>query len=149
MATTKKSGTKGGGRKSSRMSSGAKASPIVGPRGASNTIISDPTNPAARIIADDVVVNFAGRTPAAPSQVAVGVASAQAVAANPRRKGLVLTNRSANYISFGLGAAAVLDNGITLAPDGVWQMDQGTFTTGAINAIAGGAASPLAVQEFS
>ncbi len=87
--------------------------------------------------------------PSAPAQASVGVASALALAANAARKGVVFVNRSAAYISFGLGAAAVMDNGITLAPNGVWQMDKDTFTTGAINAIAGAAASLLAIQEFA
>lgn len=88
-------------------------------------------------------------TPAAPAAATVGVASAQAVAANASRKGLVLVNVSNNRISFGLGATAVLDSGITLYPGGVWEMDEYTFDVGAVNAIASAASSPLAIQEWA
>jgi hypothetical protein len=88
-------------------------------------------------------------TPASPTAVSVGVASGQVLAANASRKGAAFVNTSANTISFGLGVAAVLNSGITLVQNGVWEMDANTFTTGAINAIASGATSNLAVQEFS
>lgn len=86
---------------------------------------------------------------ASPAAASVGVASAQAVAANASRKGLVFVNTSGNRISFGLGATAVLDSGITLYPGGVWEMDERTFDTAAVNAIASAASSNLAIQEFS
>ncbi len=85
----------------------------------------------------------------APTSVSVGVASGQVMAANPDRKGLVLINLSANRISFGLGVTAELDKGITLTQNGTWVMDEYTFTTGVIHAIASGASSTLTVQEFS
>lgn len=90
-------------------------------------------------------------TPSAPAAASVGVASAQAVAANAARKGLVLVNVSPSArISFGLGAnAAVLDSGITLYPGGVWVMDEFTYDLGAVNAIASAATTPLSIQEFS
>jgi hypothetical protein len=44
----------------------------------------------------------------------------------------------------------VLNSGITLSANGgSFVMDEYTFATGAINAIAGGAASNLAIQEFA
>lgn len=88
-------------------------------------------------------------TPSSPTVASVGVTSAQAVASNANRKGLVLTNTSIARMSFGLGATAVLNSGITLYPGDTWQMDETSFTTGAINAIASLAASGLAIQEFS
>lgn len=88
-------------------------------------------------------------TPSAPAAVSVGVASGAALAANANRKGATFINTSTATISFGLAATAVLNSGITLAPNGVWVMDEFTFTVGAINAIAGSAASNLAVQEFA
>jgi hypothetical protein len=106
-------------------------------------LLGTPANPL------EVNDTKAALTPSAPTLVSVGVASAVAVAANAARKGLVLTNTSNKNISFGVGAAAVLNSGITLTPNGVWVMDEFTFTTSAINAIAGGAASNLAVQEFT
>lgn len=88
-------------------------------------------------------------TPASPTFATVGVTSASAVAANANRRGLVLVNTSANRISFGLGATAVLNRGITLTPFGIWVMETFEFTTGAINAIASAASSNLAIQEFT
>lgn len=88
-------------------------------------------------------------TPASPTFATVGVASAQAVAANANRKGLLLINTSANRISLGFGAAAVLDSGVTLYPGGTFNMAQEDFDLSAVNAIASAAASNLAVQEYS
>lgn len=88
-------------------------------------------------------------TGSSPTAATVGTSSASAVAANSSRKGLILSNTSNNTISFGLGATAVLNSGITLPPGGVWQMDEFSFTTAAINAIASAASSNLAIQEFT
>lgn len=89
-----------------------------------------------------------GGTPAA---VSVGVTSGTALALNAARKGLILVNTSNNYISLAFGAnAAVLYSGITLNPNGgTFEMDAFSFTTGAVNAIASGATSNLAVQEWT
>lgn len=87
--------------------------------------------------------------PASPTFATVGVASAQAVAANANRKGLILVNTSANRISLGFGAAAVLDSGITLYPQGAYNMGEYDFDLGAVNAIASAAGSNLAIQEYS
>lgn len=88
-------------------------------------------------------------TASSPTAASVGVATGQAVAANASRKGLVLVNTSANNISLGFGAAAVLNSGITLMPNGgTFVMDQYTHSTAVVNAIAGGAASNLAIQEY-
>lgn len=85
-----------------------------------------------------------------PTFATVGVASAVAVARNLSRRGLVVTNTSANRISLGIGTTAVLNRGITLFPNGgAFVMTEQTFTLEAIHAIAGGADSNLAVQEFS
>lgn len=85
----------------------------------------------------------------APATVSVGVASGALVAINASRKGLVVTNNSSAIVSLAFGAnAAVLSSGITLKPGGVWDMDQFTFTTQAVNAIAASAASGVSYQEF-
>ncbi len=95
------------------------------------------------------VVDKVSLTGNAPVAVSVGVTSGSVLSSNANRKGAVFTNTSVNTISFGLsGAAAVLNSGITLAPYGSWIMDDYTFTTGAITAIASGAASNLSVQEL-
>jgi len=90
-------------------------------------------------------------TPSAPASASVGIASGTAVAANASRKGLTLVNTSNKTISIAFGAnAAVLGSGISLlANGGTFVMDEYTFTTQAVNAIAGGAASNLSIQEFS
>lgn len=97
----------------------------------------------------NVGVTKAALTPASPATASVGVSNAEAVAANGSRKGLIITNLSNNTVSLGLGAAAVLNSGITLMPYGTWQMDEYTFCTSAINGIASAASSTISVQEFS
>jgi hypothetical protein len=89
-------------------------------------------------------------TPASPTFATVGVSSGSAVNLNTNRKGLILTNTSSNTISLGFsGNAAVLNSGITLYPGWIWIMDEFNFTTNAIAAIASGASSNLAIQEFN
>lgn len=89
-------------------------------------------------------------TGSAPTSASVGVASAQVLASNVNRKGAAFINTSSNTISFGIGAnAAVLYSGITLVPNGVWEMDEYSYVTSAINAIASGAASNLSIQEWT
>ena len=87
-------------------------------------------------------------TPYQQLSVSVGIVSTLVVQNNPNRTGLVLVNLSANNISFSLGSEAFVGFGITLTPNGVWEMDACTFFNGQIFAIATGAASTLAVQEF-
>jgi hypothetical protein len=83
-----------------------------------------------------------------PSVVSVGVTSAQALAVNSSRKGLILTNTGSANISLGFGVAAVLNSGITLYPGGTFSMDEYSFTTVAINAIASAASTNLGIQEW-
>lgn len=87
-------------------------------------------------------------TPNAPFTVSVGVSSGVFLAANTSRKGLCIVNTSNATESFGLAATAVLNSGITLYPGGTWCMDEFSYMTGAINAIAGTASSGAAGQEF-
>lgn len=104
------------------------------------------------VIASDqsriLVNNKAAQTPNSATNVSIGVASTSVLASNTSRTGAVFMNLSTATISFGLTGAAVLNSGVTLYPGGVWTMDEFTFTTNAITAIAGTAASSLAVQEF-
>jgi hypothetical protein len=89
-------------------------------------------------------------TPSAPTAAVVGTISILIVPANPSRTGLVLTNTSANFMSFGLGVPALFAEGITLNPFGsLWEMDATTFTTDDIYAIASADGSDVAIQEFS
>jgi hypothetical protein len=89
-------------------------------------------------------------TPSAPTAVSVGVTSGTVLAANASRKGLYLVNTSANYISLGFGAAAVLYSGITLNPSGgsFW-MSEYDFTTLIVYGISSGDSSNLSIQEYS
>jgi hypothetical protein len=79
----------------------------------------------------------------------VGVTSAQAVASNINRKGLILTNNSTANISLGFGVAAVSGSGVVLYPGGVFFMDEYMYTTAAVNAIATAAGANLGVQEWA
>ena len=101
-----------------------------------------------------IVRNLPGRsnwTAAAPAAVSVGVASALAVVTNTSRKGPFLRNTSNNIISIAFGAAtpAVLNSGITLFSGDAFVMDEHSFTTVQVNAIASVAASNLAVQDYT
>lgn len=88
-------------------------------------------------------------TPLAPATATAGVASGNIVAANSNRRGLVISNTSANRLFLAFGANnAVLNRGIYLSAGGVWVMDTYTFTTQAVNAIASGAGSTVSIQEF-
>lgn len=83
-----------------------------------------------------------------PTGVSVGATTTPVLAANPNRTGLTLVNTSPNTISIAFGNAAVLNSGITLVPNGMFVMDEFTFTTQAVNAIASLGSSNLSVQEF-
>jgi hypothetical protein len=87
--------------------------------------------------------------PAQPPQyTTIGTTSALALSASASRRGLVMCNTSSAYISLAFGAAAVLYSGITLPPYGAWSMDQFSFWTGEIYAIASLASSNLSIQCF-
>ena len=86
-------------------------------------------------------------TPDAATSVTVGVASTQIVAENLNRKGLILVNTGVTMF-IGLGVAASLNNGICLAPLGVFNMAEYDFTTTAINGITT-STGVITIQEFS
>lgn len=89
-----------------------------------------------------------GGSPVSPATGTASSVSSTVVAANANRKGLIIMNLGAANVHFGCGATAVLNSGITLNPNGVWVMDQYTFTTSAINAIVGTGTATLAIQEY-
>ena len=99
------------------------------------------------IVGDDVI--YTALTASSPTFATVGVTSAEAVASNASRKGLILVNTSANTISLGFGATAVLNSGITLLPGGTFDMGTFDFTTGAVNAIASAASSNMSIQQYT
>jgi hypothetical protein len=79
----------------------------------------------------------------------VGATSGKIVDANAGRNGLIIVNTSANTVSLGIGVAAVLYSGITLyANGGSFEMGDMSFSAQAIYAIASGAGSNVAIQEF-
>ena len=91
----------------------------------------------------------ASLTAVATTFTTVDMADSTVVAANANRKGLVFVNLSDSLISFGIGTTALLYEGISLLPGGVWEMDEYTFSTAAIHAIAEtGSANFLSTQEF-
>ncbi len=92
---------------------------------------------------------FSALTPSAPAATSVGIASASALVANANRKGLEVINTSANVISLAFGAPAVLYSGITIVPYGSWSMNQYNFNLLELFAIASGASSNLAIQEYA
>jgi len=98
---------------------------------------------------DSVVSTKIALTPSSPTFATVGVTSAQAVASNTNRKGLILTNNSTANISLGFGVAAVSGSGVVLYPGGVFFMDEYMYTTAAVNAIATAAGANLGVQEWA
>jgi hypothetical protein len=90
-------------------------------------------------------------TVAAPTQATVGVASSEVVPANASRKGLeiVLLTKSVQ-VSFGFGAPAVLNNGVTLTQYGSsFSLNEYDFNLSAVNAIASVAGVIIGIQEYS
>jgi hypothetical protein len=102
-----------------------------------------PNSDAANIISTKINL-----TPSAPAAGVVAATSGLLLAANPDRKSLVICNLSGNTISFGLGQAAVLSSGVTIGAWGVWGMDEYSFYTGAIYAIASAGGTAVGIQEF-
>lgn len=82
----------------------------------------------------------------------VGVASAEALAANVNRRCATFVNDSANTIYLAFGAAAVVGSGIRLNANGgsfTMQAGDALFTLLDVRAIAGGAGSNLCIVEGS
>lgn len=90
-------------------------------------------------------------TASSPVATTAGTSSAQLVASNSSRKGLIITNYSNNWVFLAFsGGTAVLEGGVPLAPNGgSYNMTKDDFTTGQVNAIATAASSKVAVQEYT
>lgn len=131
---------------------GASATVNVSQFGGSNVVTGTGASgagiPRVTVSNDSVISSKTALTGNSPTYATVGVSSAQALASNSSRKGLILTNTSTGNISLGFGATAVLNSGITLYPGGVFFMDEYMYTTAAVNAIAANASSNLAIQEW-
>jgi hypothetical protein len=126
---------------------------LDGVEGLLTTIDADTGNLAAALdvaLSTRAPKDHPALTPSAPASASVADSSGEAVAANASRKGLVLINLSNNTISLAFGAAAEVNKGITLQPQGgSWTMTKETFTTAQVRAIASaGGGSTLAIQEF-
>ena len=96
-----------------------------------------------------VTVTVTAMAAGSPGAVAVGVSSTGVVGANSARKGLTLVNTSGAKISLSFGVPAVLYSGITLYPGGSYSMNEYSFSTAAVNAIASAGSANLGVQEFT
>lgn len=83
----------------------------------------------------------------APTGANVGTTQSQALSANIARQGLIIINIGMGTVSIAIGQTAQLNLGITLAPLGVWNMDEYQFSTDAINVI-GFAEGSISIQEF-
>lgn len=129
----------------------AKVNPIAGQAGVQGGAGATTALTQRVSIATDanVVSTKTDLSPASPTFVAVDTTSEQVVASNSSRKGLILTNTSNGRISLAFGATAVLDSGVTLFPQGAFNMGEYDFDTGAVNAIASATGCNLAIQEFS
>lgn len=86
----------------------------------------------------------------APTGASVGTTSAELVAANNDRVGLVITNLADGTIYLGLsGNSATINAGIVvLGAGGNWSMEEYNYTNEAIAAVAHSANSQVAIQEF-
>ena len=87
-------------------------------------------------------------TGSSPTSVTVTGTSGTLIASNSNRKGLIIINLSSDFISLAFGTTAVINNGITLTPFGVFFMDEYSYTTQQINAISSGTSSNVSIQEF-
>lgn len=86
----------------------------------------------------------------APITATVNTTSTLILAANSARLGLILSNTSSQQISFGFsGNAAAYQYGLTLYPGEKFQMDEYTFSTGAIYAVTTGATTYIGIQEIT
>ena len=121
---------------------------VAGTAVTTGTGTSDAGTQRVILSSDSVVSTKTALTANSPTFATVGVTSAQALASNASRKGLILINTSTGNISLGFGVAAVLNSGITLYPNGTFFMDEYMYTTAAVNAIAANASSNLAIQEW-
>jgi hypothetical protein len=115
-------------------------------------VLTLPALPTGSNTIGAVNVNKTALTGSAPASVTIGGTSALVLASNANRRGAVIRNTSTSGQRISLafaGGTAVLDSGVTLETGDVFVMDEFTFTTGAINAIASAASGRLSVQELT
>ena len=83
-----------------------------------------------------------------PTNVTVGIVSAEILAANDNRSFLILFNESNTatiYLAFGV--AAIVNRGIVIPPQSAFVFDRLAISVQQIRAIATAAATPLSIQE--
>lgn len=92
-------------------------------------------------------------TAVSPASAVVTASSAQIIASNGLRKGLILTHLgSSGPISISFGATtnlAVLNAGLSMVPNEKWSMSDYGFTTSAVNAIATASGPTISIQEWN
>lgn len=94
--------------------------------------------------------NFAPSVASAPTFYTVTGTTGMALAANPKRIGLIISNSGAtNPCSIAFDAAAVAGSGITLPANSIPLIfEEGTLDIGQMNAIST-AGTNLSIQEFT
>jgi hypothetical protein len=91
---------------------------------------------------------FTYTTPSDPSSASVGIAASIVVPTRTSRRGLTITNTSANIIYLAFGKTAILGSGIILYPHGTFNMDDSDRTREYVSAIASSAGSSITIQEY-
>lgn len=123
---------------------------VVAVKAASTAAVaSDPAIVVA--ISPNNTITASSKTPLTANtgfSVSVGNTSTSFLASNAIRKGLIIVNTSTQVTSYSFGGTAVLNSGLTLYPGGTFVMDEFTFSTAAVTAIAAAAASAVAGQEY-
>ncbi len=78
---------------------------------------------------------FSSLSAGSPGQVAVGLNSTTLLAANPNRSYAHIYNNSGNPIYIQYSAAAALNQGVKIPPNGFFTIETNNLWLGAINAI--------------
>lgn len=106
------------------------------------------TDTAAVVTIRDTVTTKTALTFNTPASGTISTTSTQLFASNANRKGLFLVNSSVNIMSCAVGTTALASAGIVLYPGGVWNMNEYSFATGAINCIGSAAGTTWGGQEM-
>lgn len=97
-------------------------------------------------VLNDIALTLDAMTPTVATATTT---SAQVVAANSARTNLVIINLGSVNVSLGFAATAVSGSGITLVPNGVFEMATDLYNRGAVNAIAASGTATLSIQEYN
>ncbi len=83
-----------------------------------------------------------------PDSAVVGITSSEIVAENAHRCGLFIRNLSTNIVYLAFDHNAEVGKGIVLLPSEAFSMTPNDQSTSFVCAIASGAGSAIAIQEF-